>query len=494
MRLFRIWLLGFGSLIIFLLLISYYSFPITPAQAKDFDQNNLISDGEFTNIETMTTEEVQDFLTRKGSFLKDFSENGRSAAQIIAEAARGGGEASGKYGDIDITRTVNPKVILVTLQKEQSLISKTSQDDDALRKAMGYACPDSGGCNSKYAGFTKQVENGAWQLRYNYERATKGYSDYQVGQTQTFSDFNGSHTVTFANKATAALYRYTPHVYNGNYNFFNLYFNTYNFETPEYAARFAGQNGHPTLDIGQSYNFRVYLTNTGNATWTRDKVHLGTERGKDRVPDFTREDKVNNNPSGWSVPNRVVMEQASVSPGETAIFSFWYTVPASKGSGTYREYFRPVAEGITWMNDLGIYWEIKIPDLGEQYKAEWVEQNPYPTLSPGQSYRFTVSLRNVGTRTWTKDMVYLGTDRDKDRVPIFTREDQVSNNPSGWSAPNRVVMEQHGVAPAGIATFSFWYTVPADWGPGTYREYFRPVADGITWMNDMGIYWDIIVQ
>src|SRR5690606_12122624 len=30
-------------------------------------------------------------------------------------------------------------------------------------------------------------------------------------------------TVTIANSATAALYRYTPHVFNGNYNFWKFY-------------------------------------------------------------------------------------------------------------------------------------------------------------------------------------------------------------------------------------------------------------------------------
>lgn len=28
---------------------------------------------------------------------------------------------------------------------------------------------------------------------------------------------------------------------------------------------------------------------------------------------------------------------------------------------------------------------------------------------------------------------------------------------------------------------------------GVYREYFRPVADGVRWMNDLGLYLDFTV-
>jgi hypothetical protein len=29
--------------------------------------------------------------------------------------------------------------------------------------------------------------------------------------------------------------------------------------------------------------------------------------------------------------------------------------------GNYKEYFQLVADGITWMEDYGIYWEVKVP-------------------------------------------------------------------------------------------------------------------------------------
>ena len=327
-----------------------------------FNSSNLIPDGTFINISRLDVGGIQRFLESKNSYLKDFSEGGRSAAQIIYDAAQGEGDAAGSLNGISVntsTGTVNPQVILVTLQKEQSLISKTTRDDNALRKAMGYACPDSGSCNPNYAGFTKQVENGAWQFRYNYERAQgRGFSNYQVGQSFCFDDWNGTHCGKFGNRATASLYRYTPHVYNGNYNFWNLFFNTYLFNNLEYSHTFVTQtNGSPTLARGQSAKLTLTVRNTGTTTWRRGVVNLGTARDRDRISNFTRE---GSGPSGWSSPNRIHLQQNTVAPGANATFAF-YMRNDSLSPGIYKEYFQLVADGITWMEDYGIYWTIRVP-------------------------------------------------------------------------------------------------------------------------------------
>ena len=456
----------------------------------DFNANNLIDNGPFVDVNKMDTGAIQRFLERQNSYLKDFSEGGRTAAQIIYGAAHGNGDATGSINGIDLngsTGTINPEAILVTLQKEQSLISKATRDDNALSKAMGYGCPDSGSCNPSYASFTKQVENGSWQLRYNYERAEgRGFSDYQVGQDFCFDDWNGTHCGRFDNRATSALYRYTPHVYNGNYNFWNLYFNTYQFQVREYGHSFITQNGYPTLASGQFHNFNLYVQNTGTATWTRGQVNLGTARERDRVSPFTRE---GNGPSGWVSPNRVQFQEASVAPGGTATFSFWLRNDGV-AAGTYREYYQLVADnGGGWMEDYGIYWEVRVPTELEKYQYSHVGQSGYATLSSGQAANLWVKVQNTGSATWTRGQVNLGTSHDRDRVSPFTRE---GGNPSGWVSPNRVQFEESSVAPGQTATFSFWVRNDGV-GAGTYREYFQPVADGVGWMADTGIYWEVTV-
>jgi hypothetical protein len=145
------------------------------------------------------------------------------------------------------------------------------------------------------------------------------------------------------------------------------------------------------------------------------------------------------------------------------------------------------------MDDWGIFWDITVLPLSQSYRAQFVSQNSYPTLKRNESYQFEVKLKNTGVSVWQRGTVNLGTDRPRDRIPGFIREDLVGRNPSGWMKENRVVLVEESVPPGGIGTFRFWYTVPPDKAFGTFREYFRPVADGITWMDDWGIFWDVAV-
>ncbi len=204
--------------------------------------SRLIEDGDFLNRNAMSVQDIQNFLASQGSYLASAPSDqlgdeagGRSAAQIIWDAAQGNvGSASGSWGGGVITigpatGTISPRAIIITLQKEQSLVTIGDYQPNRLRAAMGYGCPDGGGCNPAYYGFTKQVNFGAAQLRFNYERAQgHGYSDYQVNQTKSMSyNFgaggpNGIVTVVYTNRATASLYRYTPHITYGNYNFWRL--------------------------------------------------------------------------------------------------------------------------------------------------------------------------------------------------------------------------------------------------------------------------------
>ena len=351
-------------------LLSDLKFFVPKAEAADFNPSNLISDGEFINTSSMNVNEIQDFLSGKNSTLKDFSENGRSAAQIIYDAAHGYGDAAGSYSSINInssTGTINPKAILVTLQKEQSLVTNNYYDRDrALLKAMGFACPEGNavgdyngnGCTDAYEGFTRQVENAAWQFRYNYEYAlgravNPPRSHYKVGDTVACDEdrCGNSYNVTIGNAATASLYSYTPHVYNGNYNFWNNYINWFGVDL--YSYTYVSSSSFPTLNLGEATTLSLTVKNTGSQTWLKSKVRLATNRPQDRVSPFLRG-------SGWLSENRVVMQQSSVAPGQNATFSFQLTAPSNIASGVYKEYFRLVADGITWMPDRGIYWDVTV--------------------------------------------------------------------------------------------------------------------------------------
>lgn len=118
---------------------------------------------------------------------------------------------------------VNPKVLIVTLQKEQGLVTDEWPLPTQYRKAMGYGCPDSNlpssvdgndnGCYDSFEGFFKQIYFAARQFQL-YAQNPDQYN-FRAGLTTQIrwspkSDC-GAGTVTIRTQATAGLYNYTPY-------------------------------------------------------------------------------------------------------------------------------------------------------------------------------------------------------------------------------------------------------------------------------------------
>ncbi len=245
----------------------------------------------------------------------------------------------------------------------------------------------------------------------------------------------------------------------------------------DYHAKWISQSPYPTLAPGEVTELWVEFKNVGRSAWSSEFVHLGTSNPIDRFSNFALLKE------GWIGLNRVKMDQSIVSPGEIARFTFKIKAPSDIKPGIYREYFRPVADGIVWMEDYGLYWDIKI--VPASYHAKWVAQSPNPILKPGEITRLWVEFKNTGTTTWTPEIVKLGTANPLDRISYFRC--------ASWLSPNRIRLDQEKVAPGEIGRFTFTICAPKN-VYGTFREYFRPVADGITWMEDYGLYWDITVK
>lgn len=211
------------------------------AKAEGFDPNNIISDLEIMDYASMDLADIQKFLENKGSYLANYScpdsfGTVRKASEIIYNAAAKNFDCDGAILSDNPTEeektlkcrkvTISPKFLLVLLQKEQSLIEEASPSQKNLDWATGYGCPDSGGCNSRWQGFGKQINSAALQFRDYLDNPQ--YYTYKAGNTYTFTNPYGTIskepiTVIPANQATAALYNYTPHVYNGNFNFYKIW-------------------------------------------------------------------------------------------------------------------------------------------------------------------------------------------------------------------------------------------------------------------------------
>ena len=292
---------------------------IESARAATFNQNNLIDDSLFIDHDSMTVSEIQDWLEiNGGGLLENWVDNvdmrrpsdncivhhatGMTAAEIIHEAAtawnaqvydsNGCAIENAYWGDPGYSNytleTVSPKALLVTLQKEQSLISASggystdytdyqdpnccSSNEYKLARAMGYGVPDSGSINEKYLGFYNQINWAAWQLRFNFERSAGntawdnvGYITYSGPMIEgtwrrcascALESFDGFYPIDgsplyMENRATASLYYYTPHTYPGffgNYNFVNFYIQWFGAITTD-IVRVVSDSGDPTQFI-----------------------------------------------------------------------------------------------------------------------------------------------------------------------------------------------------------------------------------------------------
>ncbi len=197
----------------------------TPAMAASdppFHAGLIISDDAFYNFQSMSTHDIQKFLEARhcqpkdtAPCLADYSTDSRSipaqgAGQCEAISGRHNEAASSIIKRVAVACGISPRVLLVLLQKEQSLLTAPSASGYA--KATGYACPDTAACNKKYLGFFNQVYRAAWQFR-EYTLHPDEWR-YRIGDVpiQYHPDVAcGASTVRIENQATANLYNYTPY-------------------------------------------------------------------------------------------------------------------------------------------------------------------------------------------------------------------------------------------------------------------------------------------
>lgn len=229
----------------------------------DFIPGNIISDELFYDRDAMTTAQIQAFLNSKigtcsnGKCLNVLkvavptvaltASYSDSTGALKCSAMSGGTiSAAELIYRAQVACGISAKVILVTLQKEQGLTTKSAPSDTALKYAMGMACPDTAACASYAAGFANQIYYGTRQLiTYKVSRFSKQPGVNTIGYHPNAAC--GATTFNIQNYATAALYAYTPYRPN--------------------AAALANLSG--TGDSCSSYgnrNFWVYYTNWFGST------------------------------------------------------------------------------------------------------------------------------------------------------------------------------------------------------------------------------------
>ena len=207
--------------------------PAAALNGSMFDPGLIISDSVFYDFGTMSVADIQRFLDGRVSAcraaadrpgcLKDYrlSTPGATGSPGRCESvpAKSNITAAELIYDIGRACGINPRVILVKLQKEQGLITSTDPSPRAYDFALGMDCPDSpSGCSAASAGFFWQLYKGVGQLNW-YSNPAGSFTWLKPGSVISRPYYPnrpscGSQSFTLQNKATAALYYYTPYVPN----------------------------------------------------------------------------------------------------------------------------------------------------------------------------------------------------------------------------------------------------------------------------------------
>ncbi len=188
-----------------------------------FRPGNIIADAVFFNPATMDVGQIDSFLRgkvkacRSGyTCLKDWRQNTPTRpADNYCRGYAGAGNESAATIIYKVAQScgINPQVLIVMLEKEQSLVTMTYPGIGRFNAAMGQGCPDTAGCDPNYAGFFYQVYGAARQMKIYAEG--RWFTYYAPGKTWNIL-YNpdracGSSPVYVENTATAALYYYTPY-------------------------------------------------------------------------------------------------------------------------------------------------------------------------------------------------------------------------------------------------------------------------------------------
>lgn len=193
------------------------------ATASNFDAGNIISDANFYDGDAMTVAQVQSFMQQRRpdcaagyTCLPQYAQATPDMAGNRYCSALGGSaweSAASIVSRIALACNVSPRVLLVLLEKEQSLVTHRSPSGTRYSSATGFACPDTAPCDSSFGGFYYQVYYAARQFQ--VYRAFPTSYNHQPGAWNNIL-FNpnaacGTSRVYVANQATAGLYNYTPY-------------------------------------------------------------------------------------------------------------------------------------------------------------------------------------------------------------------------------------------------------------------------------------------
>jgi hypothetical protein len=250
------------------------------ADARNYNAGRIIDDAVFTNNDAMTVPQIQQFLNSKTvcdtwgrktselgggtraqwlasrgistpiTCLRDYHENPSNGANNYGRAIPAGAISAAQIiYNYSQQFGINPQVLLVTLQKENGLITDEWPTPKQYSESMGFGCPDNvapgaPACDPSFGSFSAQIYQAARHFRGYINNSPGWWIPFNTGNNAIRWSPNaacGSGNVNIENRSTVALYSYTPYQPNqaaknaqygtgdgcsayGNRNFY-LYFN-----------------------------------------------------------------------------------------------------------------------------------------------------------------------------------------------------------------------------------------------------------------------------
>lgn len=201
----------------------------------------------------------------------------------------------------------------------------------------------------------------------------------------------------------------------------------------------------PFLKVGEQAEVKIELKNTGNVTWKRDGANnfvLGADQPRDHT------NKLLLNPS-----NRLAkLRESEVKPGEIGHFSF--KIKAPKQVGPYREFFTPLIEKVTWLQNKNNHFDVYVYEKEIQGTMAGTSKD---TFAPNEKRTVWFEVKNTGGTVWRKS---------GDNTLNFEVK-----NPSAVQIDGPA-LQQEQVAPGETAKIIMTVNVPTK--PGLYLLQVRP--------------------
>ncbi|MBI5411854.1 SpoIID/LytB domain-containing protein [Candidatus Peregrinibacteria bacterium] len=187
---------------------------------------------------------------------------------------------------------------------------------------------------------------------------------------------------------------------------------------------------------GEKMEAAIELLNTGNTIWRnygKNSITLGTDHSRDHKSVFIKENKA----------RLAYLKQSDVQPGTRGKFVFTLDIPKNR-VGPVHEYFTPVIEGVQWLEDKKLDFEVTIKK--PLHLAKIVKKTDISEMMPGESRKVEFEIENQGDLRWTDEVMEM--DLRSQGIKLFQKK----------------ITPIDPLAPKQKATYGFWIQAPYQGG------------------------------